>query len=211
MASSSSGSATAPTDVSIAQPARNPKRTRAAPEEWPALLRRCVELDITARDLDLEHETIEAAIEAIEANTGKKAPTWQKAQRNKLRKRVQRAITDAQPAEPEDREEDAGAEAAAAEAASEPASERAAEPQPVAVAPAAPPPAEHWLYSGQTRALDDLELELELEMHGTRHRGRGAPQPLSCLEYRRAEIELSALQVSGARRSQPSYAPASPD
>lgn len=48
------------------QPAGNAEVSTAAHEDWPALLRRCAELDIAARDVDLEHETIEAALEAID-------------------------------------------------------------------------------------------------------------------------------------------------
>ena len=101
-----------------AQPARNAEVSRAAPEDWPALLRRCEALELTARELGLEHETIEAALAAIGA--AKKAPAWKAQQRKTLRIKLQRAIAAADAVAVDD----AGAEEAAgadAEAGGEPA------------------------------------------------------------------------------------------
>ena len=95
MASASSDTGTGPADVSDTQPAGKAKNSRAAPEGWPALLRRCEELELAACDLDLEHETIEAALAAIDA--ANKAPAWKAQQRKKLRSKLQRAIDAAQP------------------------------------------------------------------------------------------------------------------
>ena len=83
MASTSSGSGAAPTDAPTTQPAGKAKISRAAAEDWPSLQRRCADLDITARDLDLEHVTIEAALAAI--NSAKKPAAWKKSHLNKLR------------------------------------------------------------------------------------------------------------------------------
>ena len=70
-------------------------RARAPAEEWPALLRRCADLGIGAHHLGLEEESVEAALAAIGAAS--RVAAWKKGQRNKLRKRVQRAIEDAEP------------------------------------------------------------------------------------------------------------------
>jgi hypothetical protein len=62
------------------------QKSRATAEDWPALLRRCQELGITARDLEDEQASVEAALAAI--NEARKSPSWKAAQRDKLRKRV---------------------------------------------------------------------------------------------------------------------------
>ena len=63
-------------------------------EEWPKLLRRCAELDITARRLGIEEESLEVALAAIIAASG--SPAWKLGQRNKLKKQLQRAVYDAE-------------------------------------------------------------------------------------------------------------------
>ena len=88
MASANSDAGPAPTDVSTTQPAGIAKKSRAAPQDWPTLLHLCEELDITALAVNLEHESIEAELEAI--NTAKTSPAWKATQRKKLRIKLQR-------------------------------------------------------------------------------------------------------------------------
>lgn len=72
--------------------------TRRTIQDWPALLRRCAELNITAQGLGIEEENLEVALAAIvAANT---SPAWKLAERNKLKKTLQRAIYDAEMAPP---------------------------------------------------------------------------------------------------------------
>ena len=84
---------------------------RAAAEDWPALLHRCEELGIKARDLDLEHESVEAALAAIDA--ANKSVAWKKGHRKKLRVRLQRAIAAAEAMAVDDHGDEEAAAAAA--------------------------------------------------------------------------------------------------
>jgi len=98
MASATADAGPTPTDVPSTQQGGNAKIPRAAPEDWPSLLIRCEDLGITARAMDLEHESVEAALATIDA--ANQLPAWKKAQRKKLRKKVQCAIAAAEPPPP---------------------------------------------------------------------------------------------------------------
>ena len=124
MASATRGAAPVPTDAPDTQQGGSARNSRAEPEDWPSLLRHCEEHDITARAMDLEHESLEAALAAIDA--ANKSPGWKKAHRNKLRKQLQRAV--------------AAAEAMAVDAAGSSSSSSTA-PPPLPPAPLPSPPA----------------------------------------------------------------------
>jgi hypothetical protein len=199
MASASSEAGPTPTDPPITQQGGNAEKSGAPHEDWPSLLLRCEDLDITAHTVGLDAKSFVAALAAIDA--AKKSSTWKKGHRNKLRMTLQRAIAAA--SECSEHGAEHGAEPAAVSAA-------IIEPLPVVAAAAAAPPFEHYLYSGQARGLDDLELELELDMYGTRHRGIGVPQPLTCLEYYRAEREFQAVVQAGVSATFAHSRPARP-
>ena len=86
----------AQTEADAAQPRRKAAGPSKPTQEWPALARRCEELGITARQLQLVQSCIEDALEAIKA--GRKGAQWEHKQRQKLRKRVVRAIEEAEAA-----------------------------------------------------------------------------------------------------------------
>ena len=65
-------------------------------QEWPELARQCEALSITSHDLQLEQSSIDEALAAIKA--ARKGAAWEHKQRQKLRKRVVRAIEDAEAA-----------------------------------------------------------------------------------------------------------------
>ena len=99
-----------------APPATGPAEAALrAGDDWPALLLRCEELGITARSLQMEQESIEAALAAITA--GAASSGVKKKQRQKIRKKVVSAIVLADPEGPEAIAQTAEAAAAAAKAA----------------------------------------------------------------------------------------------
>ena len=57
-------------DASATQPSGNPPVARAEAEDGPALVAQCVALGITARDLDLELNSIEDALAAMKLELG---------------------------------------------------------------------------------------------------------------------------------------------
>jgi DnaJ-domain-containing protein 1 len=65
-------------------------------EDWPALLRRCAELDITAQHLGIAEESLEVALASI--ISANRPPAWKLEQRNKLKKQLQREIANAETA-----------------------------------------------------------------------------------------------------------------
>jgi hypothetical protein len=67
MASSSSLAGPSQNDAPDAQSLGVAENSRAAAEDWPSLLRRCAEHGIAALTLDLEHESVEAELAAIDA------------------------------------------------------------------------------------------------------------------------------------------------
>lgn len=63
-------------------------------EDWPSLLRRCAELDITAQRLGIAEESLEVALHAIiSANC---PPAWKLGERNKLKKLLHREVANAE-------------------------------------------------------------------------------------------------------------------
>ena len=94
MASTSSDPGHSKTDADIAQPRRNTAAPSTPAQDWPALARRCEELGITPRELELEEASIEERLTAIK--TAQMNTKWQQKQRKKLRIRILRAIKEAE-------------------------------------------------------------------------------------------------------------------
>ena len=96
MASSSGDPGPSKSARDASEPLRNVADLRAPALEWPELTHRCEALGITMRELQLEQSSIDGALAAIK--DAKRGSKWEHKQRQKLRKRVVRAIEDAEAA-----------------------------------------------------------------------------------------------------------------
>ena len=96
MASTSSDVGLKQTDAPATQPAGTVQVATTPADDWPVLARRCEALGITRHDLQIEHDGVEVALAAI--GELPQSAAYKKKQRQKLRKRVLRAVANAQAA-----------------------------------------------------------------------------------------------------------------